>query len=135
MAWGDAGVTEQVLIPEDTLYIPSTAGGVATRTLQRAGLIRRLRMRAFATIAASSYTAAPNQSGYGPLGGMLRRIRLAANGQIPLFDMSGLGATIYNEVANRDGSPQMAAETTTNPATIGRDIIYGRTRTKTRLGY
>lgn len=102
--WGDPGVSEMMQIQETRLNMPNTNGGQVTRTLQRSGLLKRLRMYAAAQASVSAYTSAPTKSVYGPLGAFIKRIRVEANGQIPLFDLSGLGATYYNEVQNRDGS-------------------------------
>lgn len=102
--WGDPGVTEQLLVLEDAIAIPSTTGGVVTRTLQRAGYLRKLRMYLDAKLAQTAATGAPTITTYGPLAGMIRRIRIEAAGRQPLYVLSGLGATIYNEVQNRDGS-------------------------------
>jgi len=102
--WGDPGVSEMMQIQESRLNAPNTNGGQVTRTLQRSGLLKRLRMFYNAQVNVSAYTSAPTKSVYGPLGAGVKRIRVEANGQIPLFDLSGLGATIYNEIQNRDGS-------------------------------
>ena len=101
--WGDPGVTEQQLVLEDSIAIPATSGGVATRVLQRAGYLRKLRMWLDAEISQTAATGAPSKSPYGPFAGMIRRIRIEAAGRQPLYVLSGLGATIYNEVQNRDG--------------------------------
>jgi hypothetical protein len=103
--WGDPGVTEQLQLQETPVSMPSTAGGAVTRTLQRSGFLKRLRMLSKLTVSQASGTGAPSKSPYGPLGSYLSRVRIDANGQIPLVDLSGLGATVYNEVQNRDGSP------------------------------
>jgi hypothetical protein len=105
--WGDPGVSQLSQLQETPILYPSATGGSKTQTLQRAGLLRRLRFLAKAKLNVSAYTAAPARSAYG-LGGFLSRIRVNANGKIPLMDLSGLGAMIYNEVQNRDGSPLCA---------------------------
>ena len=102
--WGDANVSELQQIQETTIPMPTTTGGQVTRTFQRAGLLKRVRFFSSAQINVSAYTNAPTKSAYGPLGAFINRIRLEANGQIPLFDLSGLGAAVYNEIQNRDGS-------------------------------
>lgn len=101
--WGDPGVTQQVMIQESPLSYPSTTGGQAVRTLQRAGLLKKLRFWSSMALTVSAQTGAATKSPYGPLSA-INRIRVNANGQIPLFDMSGYGAALYNEVSNRDGS-------------------------------
>jgi hypothetical protein len=103
MPWGDPGVTEQLQLTETSIALPAAGSGSVTRTLQRAGLLRRLRFRNTSALAVSAYTGAPSKSPYGPLAG-ISRITVEANGQIPLFNLSGYGALIYNEVQNRDGS-------------------------------
>lgn len=102
--WGDANVSELQQIQETTIPMPTVNGGQVTRTFQRAGLLKRVRFFSSAQINVSAYTSAPTKSAYGPLGAFINRIRLEANGQIPLYDLSGLGAAIYNEIQNRDGS-------------------------------
>ena len=104
MPWGDPGVTEQQLIPEDSIAIPGANGGVATRTLQRAGYIRKLRMFAQAQIDQTAATTAPVRTPYGAFAGLVRRLRVEAAGRQPLYTLSGLGAEVYNEIQNRDGS-------------------------------
>ncbi len=102
--WGEPGVTELLQIQENNLVMPTTSGGQVTLTMQRAGLLRRIRGWFQSQINVSAYTNAPTKSAYGVLGAGIDRIRLEANGQVPLFDMSGLGLQIYNEIQNRDGS-------------------------------
>jgi hypothetical protein len=102
--WGDPGVSELMQIQETRLNMPAVNGGQITRTLQRAGLLKRLRMISNAQVNVSAFTSAPTKSVYGPLGAFITRIRVEANGQIPLIDLSGIGATMYNEIQNRDGS-------------------------------
>lgn len=105
MPWGDPGVTEQLLIQESSIPYPSASGGVGNLQLQKAGLLKRLRFYSQMQFDQTAGTAAPSKSVYGPLGAVLRRIRVEANGRVPLFDLSGLGAFMYNEIQNRDGSP------------------------------
>lgn len=102
--WGDPSVSELLQLEETQIQMPNTTGGIKTQTMQRAGLLRKLRFIFQSQINVSAYTNAPTKSGYGPLGAGLNRIRVEANGQIPLVDMSGLGAAVYNEIQNRDGS-------------------------------
>lgn len=102
--WGDPGVTEQLLVLEDSIAIPSTTGGVVTRTLQRAGYVRRLRMYLDAELDQTAATGAPTISPYGAFAGMIRRLRIEAAGRQPVLALSGLGMSIYNEIQNKDGS-------------------------------
>lgn len=103
--WGDPGVTERQLIQDTANSLPGNSGGIATTILQRAGFLERLRFNLLATINQTAATAAPSKSGKGPLGAAINRITLQANGMLPLVDLSGLMAMMYNEVQNRDGSP------------------------------
>jgi hypothetical protein len=104
-AWGDPGVTEQLALQETPIVMPGANGGPATRTLQRAGLLKRLRFLAMAHVNVTVHAgAAETRSPYGPLGGFVNNISVTANGQIPLVQLSGLGALVYNEIENRDGS-------------------------------
>ena len=102
--WGDPGVSEVQQIQETSIPYPSASGGQYTRTLQRSGLISRIRFLAKALFNVSAYTGAPSKSVYGVLGSFINRIRIEANGSIPLVDLSGIGVNIYNDVQNRDGS-------------------------------
>lgn len=104
MPWGQPGVTEQLLILENDIVCPTANGGTKTVTLQRAGYLKKLRMYAQAKLDQSAATAAPSKTAYGPLAGLISKIRIEAAGHQPLFSMSGLGATVYNEIQNRDGS-------------------------------
>lgn len=104
MPWGDPGVSELLQLSETAITYPSASGGNTTRTLQRAGLLKRLRFIANARTTLGGVLGTVNKSTYGPLGGLVNRIQVMANGQIPLVDLSGLGATLYNEIQNRDGS-------------------------------
>lgn len=103
MSWGDPGVTEQLQLAETAVAIPQTAPASVTRTLQRAGLMKRLRMYSTAQLDVTAFTTAPAKSPYGPLA-HISNLQVTANGQIPLVNLSGLGALIYTEVQNRDGS-------------------------------
>lgn len=103
MPWGDPGVTELLQLSETSIDVPALSGGSVTRTLQRAGLLRRLRFYYHAAMTLSANTGTPTRSVYGPLAG-INSIAVSANGQIPLVKLSGFGATVYNEVANRDAS-------------------------------
>jgi hypothetical protein len=102
--WGDPGVTELLQIQETPIQLPAATGGSVTRTLQRSGYLKRLRFEMNAKTTFSGTLGTHIKSAYGPLGGMVNNIKVMANGQIPLVDLSGLGATIYNEIQNRDGS-------------------------------
>ena len=104
MSWGDPGVTEQQMILEDSIMCPGASGGVKTQTLQRAGYLKKLRVMAEAEIEQTVATNAPSISPYGPFAGLIRRIRVEAAGRQPLFVASGHGASIYNEIQNKDGS-------------------------------
>lgn len=103
MSWGDPGVTEQLQLAEQAIPIPQTAPASVTRTLQRAGLMKRLRFLSTAQLDVSAFTTGPAKSPYGPLA-HISNIQVTANGQIPLVNLSGLGALVYDEVQNRDGS-------------------------------
>lgn len=102
--WGDPGVSELMQIQETDIVYPSANGGNTVRTLQRSGLLKRLRMRLVAQTVFSGTLGTHNKSTYGPLGGAISNLKVVANGQIPLVDISGLGMTVYNEIENRDGS-------------------------------
>src|SRR5687768_12898356 len=102
--WGDPGVTELLQIQETAINLPAATGGAVTRTLQRSGFLKRLRFQMKAQTTFSGTLGTVAKSAYGPLGGAINNIKVVANGQIPLMDMTGLGATIYNEIQNRDGS-------------------------------
>lgn len=103
--WGDPGVTERQLIQDTANVLPGQSGGIATTILQRAGFLEKLRFNFLETINQTAATGAPVKSPKGPLGAAINRITLQANGMLPLVDMSGLMAQMYNEVENRDGSP------------------------------
>jgi hypothetical protein len=103
--WGDPGVTELLALQETPIVMPGANGGPATRTLQRAGLLKRLRFFAMAHANVTVHAgAAETRSPYGALGSFINNISVTANGQIPLVQLSGLGALVYNEIENRDGS-------------------------------
>ena len=103
--WGDPGVTELLALQESPIAYPGAAGGPATRTLQRAGLLKRLRFLAQYHLNVTVHAGgAETLSPFGPLGSWVNSISVLANGQIPLVQLSGLGAAVYNEVQNRDGS-------------------------------
>ncbi len=103
MAWGDPGVTEQLELAETTIDLPSGGSGSVTRTLQRAGFLKRLRFYNTAALAVTANAGAPTRSAYGPTAN-IQQLSIEANGQIPLVKMSGKMIAIYNEVQNRDGS-------------------------------
>ncbi len=102
--WSDPNVTQLLQILENQNNLPGNSGGPATTVMQRAGLLRRLRFYFQEKIVQTAATGAPAISVYGPLGGMINRLSVVANGQIPLFDCSGFGTLIYNEIQNKDGS-------------------------------
>lgn len=105
MPWGDPGVTEQIVASlEAPIAIPSLAGGRQTASLRRAGFLKRLRFYYIATLNVTAYTAAPSRSAYGVWGGALSRIRVEANGRVPLIDLTGKGFAVWSEIQNRDGS-------------------------------
>jgi hypothetical protein len=114
--WGSPGLTEQLEIQETAVYMPGAAGGQVARTVQRAGFLKRLRMYAQAHFNVSAYTGAPGKSALGPLGSYLSAINVKANGQTDLVSLTGLGAMIYNEIQNRDGSILSHPVTLTTPA-------------------
>jgi len=102
--WGDPGVAELQQIQEQAIIYPSSSGGQASRTLQRNGMLSRLRFLMQAVLNVSAYTSAPSKSVYGVLGSIISRLRIDANGSTNLVDLSGIGLNIYNDVQNRDGS-------------------------------
>jgi hypothetical protein len=104
MSWNDPNVTEQQLILESPIVHPGDNGGLKTLSLQRAGYLKRLRMYHTLVWVQASGTGAPAKSAWGPFASSIKKIRVEANGKVPLYSMSGLGAQIYNEVENRDGS-------------------------------
>lgn len=105
MPWGDPGVTERQLVLETPISSPGQNGGRVTQILQRAGFLERLRMNLFAEFVQTAGTGAPSKSVKSVLGSVVDRIVLQANGMLPLVDLSGLTAMLYNEITNRDGSP------------------------------
>jgi len=102
--WGDPGVSELQQIQEMAIGFPSASGGQATRTLQRNGMLSRLRFLYKGKLNVSAYTGAPSKSVYGVIGSGINRLRVEANGSIPLVDLSGIGLNVYNDVQNQDGS-------------------------------
>lgn len=103
MPWGDPGVSEVLQLSETAIQLPTNSGGSVTRTLQRAGLLRRLRTYMTTKLGVTANTTGPSKSPYGPLA-VISKLIVEANGQIPLVNLSGYGALIYNEVQNYDGS-------------------------------
>ena len=104
MSWNDPNVSEQQLILESPIPHPGDNGGLKTLSLQRAGYLKRLRMYHTLVFVQSAGTGAPAKSAWGPFGSSIKKIRVEANGKVPLYSVSGLGAQIYNEIENRDGS-------------------------------
>lgn len=100
--WSDPNVTQILQIQEAQNNMPA-AGGIVPTVMQRAGLLRKLRMLTTETLAQSAATTAPSISVYGPLGAMINRFSVVANGQIPLYDVSGFGSWIFNEVTHQNG--------------------------------
>lgn len=103
MPWGDPGVTEQLELAETTINLPAGGAGSVTRTLQRAGFLKRLRFYNTATMTVTANTTGPSKSPFGPTAN-IQSLSVEANGQIPLVKMSGKSILIYNEIQNRDGS-------------------------------
>lgn len=103
MPWGDPGVTEQLELAETTINLPTGGSGSVTRTLQRAGFLKRLRFYNTAALAVTVNGGAPTRSAYGPAAN-IQMLSVEANGQIPLIKMSGMSIALYNEIQNRDGS-------------------------------
>jgi hypothetical protein len=102
--WGDPLVSEVQQLNETSIQYPSSVGGLGSRTLSRAGFLNKLRFLLRAKLNVSAYTSGSQKSVYGPIGSTINRLRVTANGSIPLVDLSGLGVTMVNDVANRDGS-------------------------------
>lgn len=102
--WGDPLVSEVQQLSETTIQYPSASGGLATRTLSRAGFLNKLRFYLQAALSVSAYTSGSQKSVYGVIGSTINRLRVTANGNIPLVDLSGIGLTLVNDVVNRDGS-------------------------------
>lgn len=102
--WGDPGVSQEVLIQDANIMYPGASGGPVTINVQRAGLLKRLRLLSTAVAVLSANTGTIGISKYGAFGAYVSRIQVNANGQIPLVDLSGFGACIYNEIQNKDGS-------------------------------
>ena len=130
-SWGDPGVTELLALQETSIPYPGANGGPVTRTLQRAGLLKRLRFLAQAHLNVTVHAGgAETLSPFGPLGSFVSNIAVTANGQIPLVQLSGLGAQIYNEVQNRDGSimayaPYLAVSQLPTSATLVKHDAIG----------
>lgn len=103
--WGQPGITERQLVLDNSIAMPTQSGGQNTGTLQRAGFLERLRMQLTAEFNQSAGTGAPSKSVKSVMGSVIDRITLQATGMIPLYDMSGLMAMMYDEIINRDGSP------------------------------
>lgn len=101
--WGDPGVTELEQLVENPVVVPSLAGGNKSVTMSRAGFLKKLRFLMVSSINVSANTTGPGKSPYGPLAA-INNISVKANGSVDLVSMSGYGAAVYNEVANRDGS-------------------------------
>lgn len=104
MSWNDPNVTEQIITPENFIAHPGDAGGLKSLSLQRAGYLKKLRFWFNVVFGQTAATGAPSKSALGPLGGGLQRIRVEANGKVPLYSLTGFGAEMYNEIENRDGS-------------------------------
>lgn len=101
--WGDPGVTELMQLNEDSIVVPALSGGQKSATLSRAGLLRRMRFYMKSSINVSTNTTGPGKSPYGPLAA-IDTISIKANGATDIVSLSGLGAAVYNEIENRDGS-------------------------------
>lgn len=101
--WGDPGVTELLQLSENSAPVPALGGGQKSVTMSRAGFLKKLRFLFKASVDVSAYTSGSQISPYGPLAG-INNLSIKANGQIDLVNISGLGATVYNEIQNRDGS-------------------------------
>lgn len=101
--WGDPGISELLQLQENPISVPALGGGQKSVTLSRAGFLRRLRFYMKSNIDVSGLTVAGGISPYGPLAA-INNISIKANGQIDLVNLSGLGALVYNEIQNRDGS-------------------------------
>lgn len=102
--WGDPLVSEVMQLAETAIQYPSASGGLATRTLSRAGFLNRLRFQLTDVLSVSAYTSGSQKSAYGVIGSTINRFRVNANGNIPLVDVSGNGLTMINDICNRDGS-------------------------------
>lgn len=124
MPWNDPNVTEQIITLENYIAHPGDAGGLKSLSLQRAGYLKNLRFWLNVVFGQTAGTGAPSKSAWGPLGAALQRIRVEANGKVPLYSLTGMGAEIYNEVENRDGS--VAAPTVydaVNNLTAGASLV------------
>ncbi len=101
--WGDPGITELLQLSEDSVVVPSLLGGQKSITLSRAGILKRMRFRMDSVVDVGVFAAVPTKSVYGPLAA-IDTLSVKANGSIDMINLSGFGATVYNEVQNRDGS-------------------------------
>ncbi len=101
--WGDMGVTELLQLSEDSIVVPALTGGQKSATLSRAGILKRMRFRMKSAVDVGVFAAAATLSPYGPLAA-IDTLSVKANGSIDMIQLSGFGATVYNEVQNRDGS-------------------------------
>lgn len=101
--WGDPGITELLQLNEDSIVVPALLGGQKSATLSRAGILKRMRFIMDSVIDVGVFAAAPTKSVYGPLAA-IDTLSVKANGSIDMINLSGFGATVYNEVQNRDGS-------------------------------
>jgi len=101
--WGDPGVTELLQLQENSITVPALGGGQRAVTLSRAGFLKKLRFYMKNVVNVSAYTSGSQKTVYGPLAS-IANLAVKANGQIDLINISGYGATVYNEVQNRDGS-------------------------------
>ncbi|WP_322510720.1 hypothetical protein [Chloroflexus sp.] len=98
-------MTEQIIsVIESPILIPSLSGGRQTVPLRRAGFLKKLRFHYTATLNVTAFTSAPSRSAFGVLGGGISRLRVEANGKIPLFDLTGKGLVVWTEIQNRDGT-------------------------------
>lgn len=101
--WGDPNVTELLQLSENAVVVPALTGGQKSITMSRAGLLRKIRFIMRSIVNVSAYTSGSQKSAYGPLVA-IQNLSIKANGNVDLINISGLGATVYNEVQNRDGS-------------------------------
>lgn len=101
--WGDPGLTELLQLSEDSVVVPALSGGQKSVTLSRAGILKTMRFRMDSVIDVGVFAAAATLSPYGPLAA-IDTLSVKANGSIDMIELSGFGATVYNEVQNRDGS-------------------------------
>lgn len=122
--WGDPNVSEVQQLVESPIQYPSASGGLATRSLSRAGFLNKLRFYLTAVLSVSAYTSGSQKSVYGVIGSVIQRMRINANGNIPLVDVSGIGLTAINDVCNRDGSSlaPVAYDATNDNITAGASL-------------